>query len=483
MANANISTITVTNTFDQWRVVTGVDLVNERNTLRNSDYVKDNGALILSNGTIVLDNGSAIISNGSITVANSTKGNVTVGRDASVANTIFAGNLIVAAQTSLNNVYITGIIAGPGFQGAGGVGPQGAQGSQGYQGVQGAQGLPGGGGPGGGPQGPQGFQGSQGVQGTIGAQGSQGFQGEPGGAQGPGGPGPQGAQGFQGVQGAQGVAGSRTYTVTNSGVSAYTIDGSSNPTLNLLRGFTYTFSVNASGHPFWIQTVAAPYSSGNVYSSGVTNNGAQVGTITFAVPYNAPNTLYYVCQYHSSMAGTINISDVGPQGPQGFQGVQGAQGYQGAPGTAGSITDDTVSGTTHYPLLSTATSGVLSGVTVSSTKFSFLPSTGIVTATDFASTSDARLKDVHGVIESPIDKIDSLRGVEYTWNEIAKNLGVSSDTSVQVGVLSNEVEGLYKSLVHNHEDGYQRVNYDKLVPILIEAIKELNVRLKVLEGN
>jgi hypothetical protein len=105
------------------------------------------------------------------------------------------------------------------------------------------------------------------------------------------------------------VTGARTYTVTNVGSGAYSIDGSSNPTLNLLRGFTYQFSVSASGHPFWIQTVSGAYSSGNIYSSGVTNNGTQVGTITFAVPYDAPSTLYYVCQYHSSMQGTINLID------------------------------------------------------------------------------------------------------------------------------------------------------------------------------
>jgi hypothetical protein len=147
-----------------------------------------------------------------------------------------------------------------------------------------------------GPTGPTGPQGPQGVAGNVGPQG------------------PQGPQGVTGPQGPQGVSGARTYTVTNSGASAYVIDGANNPTLNLLRGFTYEFDVNASGHPFWIQTVPAPYSSGNVYNNGVTNNGAQVGKITFAVPFDAPNTLYYVCEFHSSMAGTINITDVGPTG-------------------------------------------------------------------------------------------------------------------------------------------------------------------------
>ena len=125
-----------------------------------------------------------------------------------------------------------------------------------------------------------------------------------------------GDTGARGATGDTGPIGARTYTVTNSGASAYTIDGANNPTLTLLRGFTYIFNVNASGHPFWIQTVPGAYSSEDVYSTGVTNNGASVGTITFAVPYNAP-TLYYACQFHSSMAGTIDTSDLGPTGPTG----------------------------------------------------------------------------------------------------------------------------------------------------------------------
>jgi hypothetical protein len=39
----------------------------------------------------------------------------------------------------------------------------------------------------------------------------------------------------------------------------------------------------------------------------VTNNGDDVGGITWTVPSGAPNTLYYICQFHSSMQGTFTI--------------------------------------------------------------------------------------------------------------------------------------------------------------------------------
>ena len=97
------------------------------------------------------------------------------------------------------------------------------------------------------------------------------------------------------------------YTVTNSGSGAYLINGASNPTLTVIRGLTYTFTVNASGHPFWIQTTVGAYNASTVYSNGVTNAGTQVGTVTWRVAYDAPSTLYYVCQNHSAMNGTINV--------------------------------------------------------------------------------------------------------------------------------------------------------------------------------
>ena len=240
-----------------------------------------------------------------------------------------------------------GVIGSQGIQGIGNQGTQGTEGNNGTQGTEGSQGT----------QGTQGTQASQGIQGNDGAVAAQGNQGVQG-VQGPPGAGSQGIQGTQGNQGttgntgtqgtlgAQGIQGTnsaRVYTVTNNGASDYVIDGANDPTLYLMRGFTYKFDVNASGHPFYIKT-ALVTGVGNQYTTGVTNNGTESGTVTFAVPYNAPSTLYYICQYHGGMNGTINISDVGPQGTQGTagsDGVQGAaggiggQGIQGVQGTLG----------------------------------------------------------------------------------------------------------------------------------------------------
>ena len=103
------------------------------------------------------------------------------------------------------------------------------------------------------------------------------------------------------------------YNVTNTGSSAYVFNGggllnASNPGLTLQRGKTYTFSLNVPGHPFLLKT-ANVTGTGSAYNDGVTNNGASSGVVTFTVPNNAPNTLFYICEFHSSMGGTITVTN------------------------------------------------------------------------------------------------------------------------------------------------------------------------------
>jgi hypothetical protein len=134
-----------------------------------------------------------------------------------------------------------------------------------------------------------------------------------------------GANGADGADGTDGASGGITLNVTNSGFSSYTINGASNPTISFIRGHRYIINVNAPGHPFWIQTVSGAYSSENEYNTGVTNNGTDVGTIIVEVPFDAPQ-LYYVCQFHSSMAGSITVSNLGPTGETGPTGATGDPG-------------------------------------------------------------------------------------------------------------------------------------------------------------
>src|SRR5512142_1122262 len=82
----------------------------------------------------------------------------------------------------------------------------------------------------------------------------------------------------------------------------------SNPPLYVRRGSAYTFSVSADAiHSFWIKTVDS-IGSANAYASGLSANGVTMfTTITFNVPADAPDSLYYNCGTHAAMHGPINV--------------------------------------------------------------------------------------------------------------------------------------------------------------------------------
>jgi len=108
------------------------------------------------------------------------------------------------------------------------------------------------------------------------------------------------------------------YRVTNQNSSAYVIDFQNNPTLTLVRGNTYTFTLVLDGvYPFYIKTEPS-LGNVNTYDSGVTNNGAVTGTVTFVVPQDAPNVLYYSSGTQFNMRGTMNIIDGTPGTGPGF---------------------------------------------------------------------------------------------------------------------------------------------------------------------
>ena len=109
-----------------------------------------------------------------------------------------------------------------------------------------------------------------------------------------------------------GSASTYNISVSHSGSSAYTLSGSdrggsvsgNNAAVDLNVGDTVNFSVNASGHPFWIKTTNSTGTGDG--ASGVSNNGSESGTVSWTP--DTAGTYYYICQYHSSMVGQINVT-------------------------------------------------------------------------------------------------------------------------------------------------------------------------------
>jgi hypothetical protein len=99
------------------------------------------------------------------------------------------------------------------------------------------------------------------------------------------------------------------------------------------------------------------------------------------------------------------------------------------------------------------------------------------------STSDQRLKDNITPIPNALDKVLSISGNTFNWNEKSDKEGND------VGVIAQEVLEVLPEAVTTRDNGYFAVRYEKLVPLLIEAIKEqqetiinLQNRLEILEG-
>ena len=97
--------------------------------------------------------------------------------------------------------------------------------------------------------------------------------------------------------------------------------------------------------------------------------------------------------------------------------------------------------------------------------------------TAFAS-SDVSLKENITPISNAVDKVRSISGNTFTWNEKSVYNGQEG-----TGIIAQAIEALeLPGVTETRQDGTKAVRYDRLVPLLIEAIKELDGKIKSLEG-
>jgi hypothetical protein len=119
-----------------------------------------------------------------------------------------------------------------------------------------------------------------------------------------------------------------------------------------------------------------------------------------------------------------------------------------------------------------ATTGRLVAITTHTTI------TGILSVTDDITafySSDARLKDNITPIDDPLAKVLSISGNTFTWNDKSHHSGED------VGVVAQEIQEVLPQIVTLRDSGYLAVDYQKIVPLLIEAIKELSAKVEKLE--
>ena len=192
-----------------------------------------------------------------------------------------------------------------------------------------------------------------------------------------------------------------------------------------------------------------------------------------------------------------------------------------------SLTDQTASATTHYPLITTATSGTVTAANTSSTKFSFQPSTGPITALIFSgsasatattltttnstfyptfvssnssttnqahqvatafnfnastgtltstivtASSDERLKENIRPITDALSTVLQLSGVLFN------RIGQTDD---EIGYIAQQVEKIVPQVIHTDADGMKSLAYGNLVALLGEAIREQQQQIEELKG-
>lgn len=138
--------------------------------------------------------------------------------------------------------------------------------------------------------------------------------------------------------------------------------------------------------------------------------------------------------------------------------------------TVQALTDDTETNALFYPMFVNSATGDKT-VKVSTTKLYYNPSLGQLHAIHFNALSDLSLKTNVTTIDNAVSTINQLSGVEYNW----KDNGVKS-----AGVIAQELEKILPHLV-TEENNVKSVNYQGIIGYLIEAVKELDQRIKTLE--
>ena len=108
------------------------------------------------------------------------------------------------------------------------------------------------------------------------------------------------------------------------------------------------------------------------------------------------------------------------------------------------------------------------GTTIPSTT---LQVSGTITCIDINSTSDVRLKENIHSIDNALDKVMQISGVEFDWKETKEP---------SVGVIAQDIEEIIPEVVKISGD-IKTVNYNGLVGVLIEAIKEQQHQIEELK--
>jgi hypothetical protein len=244
---------------------------------------------------------------------------------------------------------------------------------------------------------------------------------------------------------------------------------------------------------------ASPVSSVAGRTGAVTLTAADIGSGTWPSAMTAASTI------------TVNGNIVAASGTASSSTTTGALVVVGGLGVSGQLTAGSlsISGGINGTAIGSSSASTGSFTTLVASSSTQVSSLGIGTAATgtageiratnaiTAYYSDERLKNRIGRIENALDKIDQLTGFLYTENELANSLGFNNP-DVQVALSAQAVQCVQPEAVRpapfdiaQRDDGteysksgeyYLTVLYDRLVPLLVEGIKELRQEINQLKG-
>jgi hypothetical protein len=282
----------------------------------------------------------------------------------------------------------------------------------------------------------------------------------------------------------------------------------------------------------WVD--AAPFNFSGITTATYTENSfvATAGQTSFTVSYEVGYVDVFIngirlssSEYTALDGSSVVLDDGATEGDvvdiievATNRGPTGARGADGSGGPLENVTETTDS-SIHYPLFAVGIGTTLPYITTTSDYFEFIPSSGtltvnqlnvgvttlgvttatnltvqsincsgvatatnltvqsincsgVATALDFNSTSDVNLKKDVKVIDNPVEKVSQLNGVSFNWTDTGQS---------SAGVIAQDVEKVMPEIIRNNPTGYKSLNYNGLIGLLIEAVKEQNETIKSLE--
>lgn len=269
------------------------------------------------------------------------------------------------------------------------------------------------------------------------------------------------------------VAGSETYSTTvklknnntpsirleqssTAGWTAQTWDVAGNETNFFIRDIT-----NGSKLPFRIRP-GAPSSTIDISANGFVGIGTAAPTVKLDIVGDVKAT-----NYVGSGAGLTDISAQAVTGT-----VASATNASSCAHTAeiGSLASNSIPRWNGIQLISGTISDDGIGAVVN----------GRLTVASIGYPSDERYKRNIQPLQQSLDNITSLKGVSYEWRTDEFS-GKGFEDGRQIGLIAQEVEKILPELVLTDDRGFKAVSYDKLVPVLIEAVKEQQRTISTLQ--